>query len=543
MTWRLHAEPDLLRAARAAAGELEARGFGSSPTTPRPPEAAGRLGWLDLPRRVLPSIPGWVELRQELLDDGFDRLLVVGMGGSGIASRSLIGLLPQVRPALRIAHLDSLDPEAVRVEVRAAKRTGSAILFASKSGTTAETLVLEAVLREAGSRDPRRRLLAVTDPGSPLFDRAAREGWRRVIQGYPDVGGRYSALGPFGAVPAILGGRDFRRALLPALALAEGMRRAGGPSGASDAQEAEDPGFGLGGVLVQLVRAGRTRALVSASREASAILRWVEQMLAESTGKEGRGVLPVLLSGVPRPKELSKRTFLVHFGDVGADRPRLEWAAAAARVPVILCPIPPEGAAAEIYRWQVAVAAAALALGINPFDQPDVEGAKRAARRLMAGSVRAVPRPATGACGDFAAAAASGGLVVNVFGARTRAAEEGLAKLQRDFAARFGTVPAVGFGSALLHSIGQLEKGGPPDLAVLMLTWGPGDDVEIPPGSALPPAAAGLGTGEFVRLQAAADHEELIRRGRPVLWLDTEVSGDRGLEELLARFRTETGEI
>ncbi len=434
---------------------------------------------------------------------------------------------------MAVRHLDSLEPEAIRVERDPARLRRTAVLVASKSGATAESMVMEAVLRSAAP-DPdglQRRLLAVSDPGSPLFERATAEGWRAVLPGHPDVGGRFSALGPYGAAPAVLGGRDMASVLKPARALSERLRRGA-------AEGAGDPGFDLGGLLVALARAGRTRALITASPAWSSILPWVEQMLAESTGKDGRGILPVLLRGGDPPARVSERDFLIHFGDAGEE----DTAAArahAAGAPAICSTAGAAGATGEIFRWQVAIAAAAMGLGVNPFDQPDVEGAKREARQFM-------ERPPDHRVGvresdaaGFFRAARTGGLAVNAFGHRNSFAERAFARLQQDLAGRLGSPPAIGFGSALLHSLGQLEKGGPPGLAVLILSWGPPPegDIPIPPSPALPEAVAGLGTAAFVRLQAMADARELARRGRQVLRLDEPASGNRGLDALLARLR------
>ena len=179
-------------------------------------------------------------------------------------------------------------------------------------------------------------------------------------------------------------------------------------------------------------------------------------------------------------------------------------------------------------------------MGTDPYDQPDVEGTKAAARRLSA-SPESAPRPPEVSDSDvreFLTGAAAGGLAVNAFGHRSRMSEGLVHALQRQLAARFRVTPAIGFGSGLLHSLGQIEKGGPRDLAVLMLTWDPGPDILIPPSPELPAALGGLGIGALTRLQAAADYEELKRRGRRVLWLDTALPGLGGLAELTTRLIT-----
>ena len=491
--------------------------------------AEDRLGWVDLPLTADRDIPKAVRLREELLAEGFERLVVVAMGGSALCPRALVRGLPRGR-GLAVEFLDSLAPEAVRETLRPGRLPRTVFLVASKSGTTVETRALEAVilgaLGDAGA-DPGRQLLAVTDPGTPLHRWADRAGYRVCFAGRPDVGGRFSALSAFGLLPAALAGCALEAELTTVRRLREGLDGDGAGT---------DPAFALGALLARLRAAGRWRADLSAAADRAAMLPWLEQLFSESTGKAGTGILPVVLPPPPRPASSGGATLAIHLGAAaGEDRERLE-AAARAGVPVLHCPAG-TGLLPDLYRWQIAVSVAAFRMGVDPYDQPDVEGPKAAARGL-ARDPGAVPRPAAASdivLRDFLAAGAPGGLAINAFGHRSPSAEALLRTLQRRIAARFGSVPAVGFGSALLHSLGQIEKGGPPDVAVLMLTWDSGADVVIPPSPELPSALAGLGTGAFARLQAAADYEELKRRGRRVLWLDAALPGEAGLSALAAR--------
>ena len=488
-----------------------------------------RLGWVDLPLTADGDIAETVRLREELLAEGFERLVVVAMGGSALCPRALVTGLPRGR-GLAVEFLDSLAPEAVREALRPDLLPRTVFLIASKSGTTVETRALEAVifgvLRETGAAAG-RQFLAVTDPGTPLHRWAGGAGYRARFAGKRNVGGRFSALSAFGLLPAALAGCALEPELAAVRRLREGLDRDGG---------AGDPAFALGALLARLRAAGRWRADLSAAADRAAMLPWLEQLFSESTGKAGTGILPVVLPPPPRPASSGGATLCIHLGAAaGEDRERLE-AAARAGVPVLHCPAG-TGLLPDLYRWQIAVSVAAFRMGVDPYDQPDVEGPKAAARRL-AEDPRAVPRPPAGsaiALRDFLASTAPGGLAVNAFGPRNPAAEAALHDLQRRVAARFGAAPAVGFGSALLHSLGQIEKGGPPDVAVLMLTWDSGADIAIPSSPELPSALAGLGTGAFARLQAAADYEELKRRGRRVLWLDAALPGEAGLAALTAR--------
>ena len=489
--------------------------------------AEERLGWVDLPLTAASELPEYLRLREELLAEGFRRLVVVAMGGAALAPRALVSGLRQ-GAGLEVRFLDSLAPEAVREAVRPDRLPQAVFAVASKSGTTVETRSLEAVifraLRDAGAV-PGRQFLAVTDPGTPLHRWAGRAGYRRWFAGRVDVGGRFSALSAFGLLPAILAGYALEDELKAVRRVREALD---GDRGA------DDPAFRLGALLARLRAGGRFRAYLSASAGHREMLPWLEQLFSESTGKRGTGILPVI-AGPPRGPSCGD-AFCIHLGPAaGGDRERLE-AAARAGIPVVHCP---SGAARLpcLFRLQIAVSVAAFRMGVDPYDQPDVEGTKVAARRLLedSGAVPTPPAVSATAVERFLAQAARGGLVINAFGHRDRTAEARIEALRRRLEERLGAAPAVGFGSALLHSLGQIEKGGPEDLSVLMLTWKAPEDVPIPPGAGLPATANGIGVGAFARLQAAADHEELKRRGRPVLWLATGTPGDAGLAELVAR--------
>ncbi len=531
----LAGEAALVRAAGTPPGGLGQTGAASP---------VDRLGWVDLPRTAGEEIPAYRALLGELRSEGCERLVVAAMGGSALVPEMLVAGLPRGpgggagrgpgpgpggRPGLEVSVLQSLAPEAVREAVAPETLSRSAFLIASKSGATVETASFEAVilraLRARGG-SPERQLLALSDPGSPLFERAA--GYRRRFPGRSNVGGRFSALSPFGLLPAVLAGRRVE----PALARAGRLRRALDRAEPGD----EDPGFELGLLLARLHAGGRNRALLSASPGESALIPWIEQLLAECTGKGGRGILPVILPPPPRPREAGPGAFLVHLTrGADGDRERLA-AAAAAGVPVIEFRTSPESLLADIYRWQVAVSVAAWRIGVDPFDEPDVEAAKAAARRAI-GRPEAPPRPpAVGdaALAGFLAGSGAAGLVVNVFGHRSPQSEAALGAFQRELAGRLGVVPAVAFGPALLHSLGQIEKGGPPAVRVLMLTWADGADEEVPAGAW---GGRAVGCAELRRLQAAADHRALRERGRAVLWLDSPLAGEAGLAALLGRAR------
>lgn len=533
-------------AARLAEARRAARALWAKPMPPASlgstadRSTAPRLGWVDLPFEAEDWRLEGSSLRTELHDDGLRRLVVVGMGGSGLGAATLVSLLPprftgSWDPPLSVRVLDTLAPEAVRAAIAPRRVRETAYLIASKSGETVETRALEAVIaraveREAGSVS---QLLALSDPGSPLLERARRGGWRAAYEGRPDVGGRFSALGPYGLLPAALAARDIEGPVFAALRHRKTLNREfEGP------EPPEDPGVGLGALLAVLHDAGWRQIHLTAAPDREALLPWLEQLFAESAGKEGKGLLPVVLPPHPRPAprapagESGVRPVLLHLGPADeADALRLDEAAAAG-TPVIRCPTPRDQALGEVFRWQVAVAVFAWRIGVDPFGQPDIDGSKALARRLLAeeSGPPGPPPPPAEDLGGFLRGAARGGLAINCFGHRGRAAVRALGGLQRRLAEALGAVPAVAFGPGLLHTLGQLEKGGPPDLSVLMLTWrGGGSDVRLPPSRR---GVRRRCCGEISRLLAAADYRALREAGRRVLWLD---SGKEGLAPLLRR--------
>ncbi len=507
-------------------------------TGARSPE--DRLGWVELPRLAGAGIPGYRRLREELVLEGFSRVVVLAMGGSALAAETLVtGLPPELEDrgrALPVEVLSTLAPESVREFLRPRRLLRSVFVVASKSGATVETLALESVvagrLAEYGG-SARRQMIAITDPGSGLATRSAAT-HRTWFAGIPAVGGRFSALSPFGLLPAVLAGREVDQGLgAAARALAELEDAAPLPAGetGSDA-EIPDAGYRLGVVLAHLAKQGRPTVWLSAAPRFAAVLVWLEQMLSECAGKQGRGFLPVILPPEPHPAP-GDGVFRIHLGPERYEAEERE-AAVAAGVPWISLPVLPVELPAAIFRLQVAVAVAAWRLGVNPYDQPDVEAAKAEARRIMEDpeSVSG-PSPVSDAdIREFVDGARDESLVINAFGRQSRAAEGEIHMLRRQLAHRTGRLPALGFGSQLLHSLGQVEKGGPPALRVLMLRWASGG-----PDPPIPGRTPELGLGQLAALQAAADYQELRRRGRRVLWLDAPRPGDPGIEALLDRIR------
>ncbi len=489
-------------------------------------EAAKRLSWVGLPRSSRPLVGEIAALREHFAGQGLDHVVLCGMGGSSLA--------PEVITAtagVPLTVLDSSDPDYVRAAL-GDRLDRTVVVVSSKSGSTVETdsqkRAYEHAFREAGI-DPAERIVIVTDPGSPM-DGAAREAGYRVVNADPDVGGRYSALTAFGLVPSGLAGVDIEGLLDDAEAVADLL------AADDDANPALRLGAAIGGTSPL-----RDKLLIrDAGTEITGFGDWAEQLIAESTGKEGTGLLPVVVgSGGPAAGDLAADELLVLLQpahDAADDQPVDGDAVGVSGT-----------LGAQLLLWEAAVAAAGRLLGINPFDQPDVESAKQAARDLMAGGgsesagpaftdgsieVRALGGDWLGSASDVAAAVDSllgqldgdrGYLAVMAY--LDRAADAPLADVRPVLAERIDRPVTFGWGPRFLHSTGQYHKGGPPTGVYLQVTAAPQTDLPVP--------GRDFTFGEFIAAQAAGDAQVLAGHGRPVLRLHL-TDHDAGLAQLRA---------
>ncbi|WP_020573175.1 hypothetical protein [Actinopolymorpha alba] len=473
-------------------------------------EAAVRLGWVDLPQTSRPLLAEIDALRADFRQEGLDHVVLAGMGGSSLA--------PEVIAAtarVELTVLDSTDPGVVR-RALADRLERTVLVVSSKSGTTVETdsqrrAYLQA-FAEAGIDGP-SRMVVVTDPGSPLAKIAESEGYRKVFHADPDVGGRYSALTAFGLVPAGLAGVDTADLLDEAEAVAADLA-ASSPS---------NPALALGAALGAAHQLGREKVvLAEGATSIRGFAAWAEQLIAESTGKRGLGLLPV---------------------DVGRSTAQTPgWATAgpdATPVAIGTPEHPVEGQiitdgplGAMFFLWETAVAVAGRVIGINPFDQPDVEEAKRQARSLLdsPGTGDGLPRAwAEGAVEVYAEPDTLGGArsLDHLFGSLRqlvrptgylavqayldRDADADVAKLRDLVAAGSGVQTTFGWGPRFLHSTGQYHKGGHRDGAFVQITGDVREDLAVPDRP--------YTFGQLQRAQAAGDARVLVKTGRPVVRL------------------------
>jgi glucose-6-phosphate isomerase len=463
-----------------------------------PAEVADRLGWLDVPTQARDEVPVLEGLAATCAEDGMTDALVLGMGGSSLFPLVLADTFEAER--LRLHVLDSVDPAAVRRVTAELPLARTLMVASSKSGTTVETrTLLTHFAEQVGAPD---HVAVVTDPGSALATVARERGFRATIEAPPEVGGRFSALTPFGLAPGALLGAPLERLLGTAERMAAACQR----------EVRDNPAAALATALVAGVRTGCDKLTLVLPERIAAFAAWVEQLVAESTGKAGTGILPVVGEEVGPPEVYGDDRLFVTYGEPDG----LQQLAGAGHPVVWLDVRREEDLGGEVVRWEVATALAGALLGVNPFDQPDVEAAKVAAREALDASV-AVPDPEPldplldriGA-GDHLA------LLVYVDPASPVVDE--LEEVRTALRDQLRVAVTVGIGPRYLHSTGQLHKGGP-DSGVFAVAIGPdADDVPIP-GQAHT-------FGQLKRAQAVGDLSALRDRGRRAALVD--------LDELLA---------
>lgn len=484
-----------------------------------PAEITNRLGWLTLPEIMSTQTDDLAKFVAAARSDGFDSVLLLGMGGSSLAPEVFETTFGHKNGYADLYVLDSTHPEAVRAIEKSVELAHTLFLVSSKSGTTIEPnsymkYFWARVNEKTGNAG--RQFAAITDPGTVMAKEAQSRKFRRVFEAAPDAGGRYSALTHFGLVPAALIGVDVPRFL----EVARGMAQACGASVAV----ASNPGLRLGAALGELALAGRDKVTFAASRSFALLPAWLEQLIAESTGKNGKGIVPV--AGEPLgPPEIygSDRVFVYLRAalDADADQDAKLKTLEAAGHPVIRIEAGETlDLGQEFFRWEMAIAAAGAVLGIQPFDQPDVERAKVFARRAMTGEAQAVagaePVRASDrdtlkkAVGEWMAQAKPGNYIsVQAYlapKAATTAALEAIQKTLRD-TTRLATT--LGYGPRFLHSTGQLHKGGPNSGLFVQFVDEPADSLPVP--------ETDYSFGQLIKAQALGDFQALTERGRRVL--------------------------
>jgi transaldolase/glucose-6-phosphate isomerase len=491
------------------------------------PELSDRLGWLELPTKMEEQVGELRSFAEQVKADGIQHVVLLGMGGSSLAPevfQQTFGNAPG-HPALQV--LDSTHPAAVKAVESRIDLARTLFIVSSKSGTTTETNSFFFYFWERLQQftsEPGRHFVAITDPDTALQTLARDRNFRAVFNAPEDVGGRYSALTVFGLVPAALIGVDTGMLLARARAVSDACR----------ATDVDNPGLALGAALGELALAKRDKVTFLCSPGLAAFPAWAEQLIAESTGKEGKGIVPVAGEALAPPERYRDDRLFVYLRLNGVDNHDLDRRVAALQAnghPTVRIDLNDKSdLGQEFFRWEFAVAAAGAALAIHPFNQPDVQLAKDLAKRAMsenAGSsakVKGEVRTEDSAALRQALAAWIGKgkardyVAVQAYVEPSDRNDQALREICAGLQQRLGAATTLGYGPRFLHSTGQLHKGGPNSALVLQIIDQPSLQLAVP--------ETNYTFDALIHGQSLGDFSALKLRRRRVLRID--LGGDAG---------------
>ncbi|HEX6174021.1 MAG TPA: bifunctional transaldolase/phosoglucose isomerase, partial [Candidatus Binatia bacterium] len=506
-------------------------------------ELTDRLGWLEMPESMEKEVEALSQFAEKAKSDGMRHVVVLGMGGSSLAPEVFqrsFGNQPNY-PALMV--LDSTHPAAIRSIEGKIDLAHTLFLVSSKSGTTTETNSFFYYFWEKLKQlkpEPGEHFAAITDPGTPLEKMAGERKFRAVFTAPEDIGGRYSALTVFGLVPAALIGLNVG----DILKRARHMSQACGGS----VPEPENPGLMLGAALAELTLAKRDKITFLCSPSLTAFPAWIEQLIAESTGKDRKGIVPVAGEklGAPEKYGLDRAfVYLRYESDENHELDRQVAGLEANSHPVLRIEILEKtDLAQEFFRWEIATAAAGAALGIHPFNQPDVQLAKDLATKAMSearsGNRRGAKLKEEVSASDGAATqqAASSWtskakprdyVAIQAYISPTPEHDAALQSISEALRNRVGTAVTVGYGPRFLHSTGQLHKGGPNTVLVLQIVDQPNEDVPVP--------ETDYTFGALIQAQALGDFTALKQRRRRAFRINLGNDTKAGLQRLAEALR------
>ena len=491
-------------------------------------EVTKRMGWLDSPDKARESLPEYKAFAEHIHNEQIGRVLVLGMGGSSLTAEvfSSLQAAANVEAPVSLAILDSTDPEQVSLASGNFPPDKSLYIVASKSGGTAEVMAAFDYFWKLSNGDG-SRFVATTDPGTSLEALARKNNFRKIFSSDESVGGRFSALTDFGLVPAALMSMDLDRLL----DRADWMKQQCGVL----VPAARNPGLALGAVIGEAALAGRDKLTVVADEPLSAFALWVEQIIAESSGKQGKGILPVPLEPIGEPDVYRDDRIFVYLRQTGELDEKLK-ALHQAGHPVIEFAIPGlYEVGAEMYRWEVATAVACSILGVNAFDQPNVETSKKITKAKIADYQKSGQleegrsTQTTDGFSVFSSSAVNGStlaevlknflanaqpngyVAINAYLPRGEDIIKQLQEMRVAIRARTGNAVTAGFGPRFQHSTGQFHKGGLDNALFIVITAEPAADFEVP--------TEGITFGTLIRAQALGDYDALIEARRKVLRL------------------------
>ena len=492
-------------------------------------EISNRLGWLGLPARMAGQLKSILELVSQVRREGIRHVVLLGMGGSSLGAEALRRSFPRTEDYPDLLVLDSTVPGAVRAVRDEIDITKTLFIVSSKSGTTVEPNALYRYFRElvdkaVGQQDSGGHFIAVTDAGTPLDALARDHRFRRAFRNPADIGGRYSVLSYFGMLPAALYGIDISKLLARARAMQAAC--------SADVDASVHPGLRLGAVLGSMALNGRNKLTLVTSPAIEGLGRWLEQLIAESTGKEGRGIVPVVGEPLVDPKHYGNDRLFAYLRLDGDDNDEVDKAINAiesAGQPVVRYSLRDVfDLGAEIFRWQFATAVAGHVLGVQPFDQPNVQRAKDMTDQELERyyeSGKSPSRRSIGSLSELLSSASPGDyLAILAYVRETPETSRALRQLRRTVLEKKQIATTLGYGPAYLHSTGQLHKAGPNGM-FLQLSSQERLDLDVP--------------GErytfrvLVSAQAAGDMGALQAVGRRVA-REVVRSGDTADLELLA---------
>ena len=480
-----------------------------------------KLGWLNLPSQLAGSFHDLETFAKEIRKTRYKHIVLLGMGGSSLGADALCSILaPSTTSHPELIILDSVVPSSVASVAKAIDPSRTIFLVSSKSGTTIETNALYRYFRRLvdQSGGTGRNFVAITDAGTPLEALAEKEDFLRSFLNPSNVGGRYSVLSYFGLVVAAVLGIDLSSLLLSA----EEMIARCGP----DTPLAENPGVSLGAALAGFTMSGHNKLTILTSPKLTSFARWAEQLIAESTGKDGVGILPVVGEPVLDSSAYGDDRVFIYLRLAEDDNGVLDKAMAhlqdAGHRIISIDLQNNEDLAGEFYRWELATAIAGSILGLNPFDQPNVEMAKRATNQMLSqhNSDELIELSSIGSIDDLLNAVQPNQyFAITAYVQHDVRFEQLVTNLRRRVMQRHKVATTFGYGPRYLHSTGQLHKGGPPTGLFLQIVMSHDDEIEIPGRS--------YTFGTLVDAQAEGDFRALKNMGRKIVRI--------GLEELIAQ--------
>lgn len=496
------------------------------------------LGWLTVAEEMIGVAGELTDFAESIRARGFRHVMVCGMGGSSLCPEVLARTFGRQEGFPELLVLDSTDPDVLNGFAQRIDVERCLFVIASKSGSTTEPNVFYKYWYEEVRKrreNPGENFIAITDPGSPLVETASELKFHRTFLNQPDIGGRYSALSYFGMVPAALMGLDVRKFLQRAI----------------EARSDEDDAVRLGVVMGECANAGRDKLTLVIDASIATLGLWIEQLVAESTGKEGKGILPVNGEELGGPEVYGDdRLFVsISVGAIaGETQAKLEALAAAGHPVVNRVLSDTSNLAAEFYEWEFATACAGWRLGINPFDQPNVQEAKDATKELLASFERRgrleerIELATEDSITVYGAEKTEAGSVAEVLRAHlatvkpgdyiaflnyieeTREIDEEFQQLRTHLRDATGCAVTIGYGPRFLHSTGQLHKGGPNTGVFFQIIANDDGDLAIP-GE---PYTFSI----LKQAQAFGDFRALAKRGRRVIGIDLGDETLRGLDRL-----------